>query len=297
MWRPLTLPEGSLGVRRGMSTANRALMTEGHWDMHVNDRYLAVESAGAGPAVVFLHGIGGTSNVYQVQADALSSTCQVIRPDFAGAGRSPAGGEISIGSHVADIAAVLDALGAGPAVVVGHSMGTLVARALAARYPARVAGLALLGPVLPPDAAGREAIVARAAVIRAEGTAAIADAIVTRSLSPRTRSAKPEIAAFVRELVMRQDPEGYARNNEALAAADDPGAVDPGLPLLLVAGRDDTLSPPSLSEQIARAHGSADLRVIDGIGHQIPLEDARQTTEILTTFISTLASRTGWPSQ
>ncbi len=145
------------------STGNPAFVKKGHWQMHVNGRHLAVESAGTGPAVVFLHGIGGTSNVYQVQADPLSSAYQVIRPDFAGAGRSPAGGEISIGSHAADIAAVLDALGAGPAVIVGHSMGTLVARALAARHPAKIAGLALLGPVQPPDAAGREAILARAA--------------------------------------------------------------------------------------------------------------------------------------
>jgi 3-oxoadipate enol-lactonase len=265
--------------------------------MHVNGRQLAVESTGTGSAVVFLHGIGGTSNVYQVQADALSPGYQVIRPDFVGAGRSPADGEISIAAHAADIAAVLDALGTGPAVIVGHSMGTLVARALAARHPERVAGLALLGPVQPPDAAGREATRARAATIRAEGSAAIADAIVARSLSPATRSARPEIAAFVRELVMRQDPEGYARNNEALAAAADPGPVDPRLPLLLVAGREDTLSPPSLSEQIAGAHGSADLRVIDGIGHQIPLEDARQTTQILTTFISAQASPAGKASQ
>ena len=265
--------------------------------MHVNGKHLAVESVGTGPAVVFLHGIGGTSNVYQVQADALSSAYQVIRPDFAGAGRSPAGGEISIESHAADIVAVMDTLGAGPAVIVGHSMGTLVARALAARHPAKVAGLALLGPVQPPDAAGREAILARAAVLRAEGTAAIADAIVARSLSPGTRSAKPEIAAFVRELVMRQDPEGYARNNEALAAAADPGPVDPRVPLLLVAGRDDPLSPPSVSERIASAHGSADVRVIDGIGHQIPLEDARRTTQTLTAFISACFAQASWTGQ
>ena len=267
--------------------------------MHVNGKHLAVESVGTGPAVVFLHGIGGTSNVYQVQADALSAAYQVIRPDFAGAGRSPSAGEISIESHAADIAAVMDALGAVPAVIVGHSMGTLVARALAARHPAKVAGLALLGPVQPPDAAGREAILARAAVLRTAGTAAIADAIVARSLSPGTRSAKPEIAAFVRELVMRQDPEGYARNNEALAAAADPGPVDPRVPLLLVAGRDDPLSPPSVSERIASAHGSADVRVIDGIGHQIPLEDARRTTQTLTAFISACfaqPSRTGQDS-
>jgi hypothetical protein len=51
--------------------------------------------------------------------------------------------------------------------------------------------------------------------------------------------------------------------------------------------------------QLAAAHGSADVRVIDGIGHQIPLEDARGTTQILTAFISACfarASRTGQPS-
>jgi 3-oxoadipate enol-lactonase len=202
--------------------------------------------------------------------------------------RSPGAG---IDSRAADIAAVLDALGAGPAVIVGHSMGTLVARALATRHPAKVAGLALLGPVLPPGAAGRAAILARAAVVRAEGPAAVAGAIVTRSLSPATRSAKPVIAAFVRELVMRQDPEGYARSNEALAAAADPGPVDPRPPLLLVAGRDEMLSPPSVSEQVARAHGSADVRIIDSIGHQIPLEDVRRTTRILTEFVAARFAR------
>jgi len=259
--------------------------------MRVNNRYLAVESAGTGPAVVFLHGIGGTSNVFQVQAAALSSAYRVIRPDFAGAGRSPAGGEISVDSHAADIAALLDALDAGPAVIVGHSMGTLVARVLAARHPTRVAGLALLGPVQPPDAAGRQAILARAATLRAEGTAAIADAIVARSISPVTRSGRPEAAAFVRELVMRQDLEGYARNNEALAAATDPGPVGPHLPLLLIAGRDDTLSPPSVSERIAVAHGSADVRVLDGVGHQIPLEDTSRTSQILTAFVAACFAR------
>ena len=260
--------------------------------MDVNGKQLAIESTGTGqPCVVFLHGIGGTSNVFQVQADALSSTCQVVRPDFAGAGRSPVADGISIGSHADDIAALLDSLRAGPAIIVGHSMGTLVARTLAARYPEKVAALALLAAVLPPDAAGREAICARAAMLRAEGTAVIAPAIVSRSLSPATRSSKPEIAAFVRELVMRQDPEGYARNNEALAAAADPGQIHPDLPLLVLVGRDDALSPPSISHDIAADHGDANVHIIDHIGHWVPLEDARQTTELLTAFIAACSAQ------
>lgn len=283
-----------------MTRQSPIVESEGNLLMHVNGRRLAVEHTGAGPAVVFLHGIGGTSNVFQVQAEALAPAHQVIRPDFAGAGRSPVADGISVASHAEDIAAVLEALGVGRAVVVGHSMGTLVARTLAARYPAKVAGLALLGAIRAPDAAAREAILARAAVLRAEGSASIAGAIVGRSLSPTTRARRPELAAFVRELVMRQDPEGYARNNEALADAVDPGPVDPALPLLLVAGRDDALSPPSVGEEIAAAHGGAEIQVIEGVGHLAPVEASGRTTELLTAFISacfTPAGRAGDPSR
>jgi 3-oxoadipate enol-lactonase len=109
--------------------------------MLINDRELAVEVDGSGPPAVFLHGIGGTSNVFQIQADILAAHHQVIRPGLAGAGRSPLAGPVSIETHTADVIAVLDALGVpGPAALVAHSMGTLVARALAARFPPASAG-------------------------------------------------------------------------------------------------------------------------------------------------------------
>jgi pimeloyl-ACP methyl ester carboxylesterase len=60
--------------------------------MKVNDRELVVEVAGRGPAVLFVHGLGSTSNFYQIQADALADRFQVIRVDSAGAGRSPVAG-------------------------------------------------------------------------------------------------------------------------------------------------------------------------------------------------------------
>ena len=64
-------------------------------------------------------------------------------------------------------------------------------------------------------------------MLREKGTGAVAPGVVANALSETTRRDKPEVAAFVRELVMRQDPEGYARNCEALAAATDPGPVPP----------------------------------------------------------------------
>jgi 3-oxoadipate enol-lactonase len=258
--------------------------------MHVNGRELAVESVGYGPPVLFLHGIGGTSNVFQIQADVLSARYQVIRLDFAGAGRSPVADGISVESHTEDARAVLAALGVARAVVAGHSMGTLVARMLAARHPDQVAGLALLSAVRPPNTAAQAAIRDRAAILRTEGGVAIASTILAASLSQSTRAGKPEVAAFVRELIMRQHPEGYARNNEALAEAAEPGPVAPDLPLLLVAGSDDQLSPPSVSHEIAAGHPSASVEVIDGIRHWSPLEDAMRTTELLDVFVATCLS-------
>jgi pimeloyl-ACP methyl ester carboxylesterase len=253
--------------------------------MQVNGKELAVEIAGDGPAVLLVHGLGGTSNFYQVQADALAASHTVIRVDSAGAGRSPVTDGISVESHADDLAALLDALDVDSAAVVGHSMGTLVVRSLTARYPAKVSALALLGAVREPAEAGRKAQHDRAAVLRDKGTAAVAPGVVANALSETTRRDKPEVAAFVRELIMRQDAEGYARNCEALAAATDPGPIDPKLPLLLVTGSDDKVGPPEASTELADAHGNAVVEIIPGIGHWTALEAAGPVTELLRKFL------------
>ncbi len=250
-----------------------------------NNRELAVEIDGDGPAILMVHGLGGTTNFYQVQADALADRFKVIRVDSAGAGRSPLADGISIQSHADDLIAVLDQLGIDSAAVAGHSMGTLVVRDLAARYPGRVSKLALLGAVAPPNDTVRKAQLDRAALLRDQGTAAVAPGVVANALSETTRRDKPEVAAFVRELVMRQDPEGYARNCEALAGAGDPGPVAAGLPLLLITGGDDKTGPAAVSEALAESHGAATVTVIDGIGHWTALEAAREVTDLLLKFL------------
>jgi len=251
----------------------------------INGTELAVEVDGQGPAVLLVHGLGGTSNYYQVLADALAERRRVIRVDSAGAGRSAAREGITVESHADDLAAVLDALDIGSAAVVGHSMGTLVVRALAARHPGKVSALALLGAVAEPAEAGRRAQRDRAAVLREHGTGAVAPVVVANALSETTRRDKPEVAAFVRELVMRQDAEGYARNCEALAAATDPGPIAATLPLLLITGSDDKVGPPSVSAALGAAHGNATVEILPGVGHWTALEAARETNELLLKFL------------
>jgi len=61
---------------------------------------------------MYRHGLGGISNVFQIQADALAPHSQVIRPSFAAPSRSPLAGPVSIESHATDVASALDTLGA-----------------------------------------------------------------------------------------------------------------------------------------------------------------------------------------
>jgi 3-oxoadipate enol-lactonase len=257
--------------------------------MLIKGSELAVEVDGSGPPVVCLHGLGGTSNVFQIQADALAPHSQVIRLDFAGAGRSPLAGPVSIDSHADDVAAVLDTLCvSGPAVIVAHSMGTLVARALAARVPARVRALALLAPVPAPGETRRHFQAERAALIRTADQAAVAALVLESSISRPTRARQPEVAVLVRELVMRQDPEGYARNVDALGAADDPGPLPDHIPVLIAAGDHDTMTTPSYCQALASGHDNVTIRRFTGAGHWLPVEAAAAVSTLLLEFIQAL---------
>jgi pimeloyl-ACP methyl ester carboxylesterase len=119
-------------------------------DVPVNGTTLHVRSAGTGPAVVLLHGYGETGDMWIPLAAALMKGHQVIVPDLRGLGLSakPAGG-FDKKTQAADVAAVMDALGAKTADVVAHDIGNMVAFQVAARYPQRVRHLVVIDAPVP----------------------------------------------------------------------------------------------------------------------------------------------------
>ena len=249
---------------------------------------VAVEDEGEGDAVVLMHGLGGTSNNWTPVMAALARH-RAIRPDLPGSGRSAkVEGPLSIERYVESIRAVCERLQVKRAHFVGHSLGTIVCFHLAARFPELVRSLALFGPLLAPPEAARPNIAARGAKARSEGVAgmqAIAEAIVQAATSTDTRTHKPVTVALVRESLMRQDPEGYARSCEALASAQ---AVDPATikcPTLLVTGEDDAVAPPQTVRSIGDRVGGSRVVVYPRCGHwttyERPEECARELREFL----------------
>jgi 3-oxoadipate enol-lactonase len=109
---------------------------------------LAWESAGEGPGVVFLHPGLWDSRVWDEQFGVFSRTYRVLRYDLRGYGSSSRPEPGRPYSHVADLAAVMDAAGVDRAAMIGNSMGGRVAIDFALTYPGRVAALILAAPGL-----------------------------------------------------------------------------------------------------------------------------------------------------
>src|ERR1700712_2646819 len=119
---------------------------------HLIDR-IAVEEEGEGPAIVCVHGLGGSSNTFTPLMPAMARH-RVIRLDLPGSGRSQrAEGGLTIERYVAAALDVCDRLKVQRAHWVGHSMGNIVLQHIAAAHPKRVASLTMFGPLItPPDA-------------------------------------------------------------------------------------------------------------------------------------------------
>ena len=245
---------------------------------------MAVEVAGEGGAVICIHGLGGTSNTFQPQMAVLAGR-RVVRPDLAGSGRSALVAQPSIPLFAAAIARMAQALHIPAAVILAHSLGTIVAQHLAAQHGTLVRKLILLGALIEPLQAAREALHKRAAAARSGGLAEIADQIVQGGMSSEVRERDPAAAAFVRESILRQTPEGYARTCEALASAR---AADHGqvrCPVLLITGEDDATAPPSVARMLADRIAGAQVKILPRCGHWPSVERPAEVNAEIRRFI------------
>jgi len=108
---------------------------------------------GRGAAVVALHGLTASHLCFAGIAERLAGRYAVFAPDLRGRGDSDKPqGPYGMAQHARDVAAAMRAMGLGPSIVVGHSMGAFVATALAAQEPRLVSGLVLMDGGYVPDA-------------------------------------------------------------------------------------------------------------------------------------------------
>ncbi len=262
--------------------------------LHLIDK-IAVEDEGEGDAVVCVHGLGGSSNTWTPLMGALARH-RVVRLDLPGSARSAAAGgtsPLSIERMADAVLSVCTRLGIARAHLLGHSMGTIVCQHVAAAQPKLVRSMALFGPLVAPPDAARGNLRTRAAKARSEGTGGmqeIAQALMSASVSADSRQRSPAAAAFVRESVMRQDGEGYARSCEALADAKPAALERIVAPTLLVTGDEDTVAPPqavrAMAERLSNVKAGVRVVVLSRCGHWTPIERPEECARELREFLA-----------
>lgn len=219
------------------------------------------------PVAVLAGSLGSRPAMWDAVLPLLERHLRVVRYDLRGHGAAPAPpGPWTIDDLAGDLLAVLDAVGARRAHLVGLSLGGLVALRAARLAPDRVDRLVVLctSARFAPAQQWHD----RAATVRAGGTAAVAAAVVARWFTPGYLAARPDGRRSWEAMVASVPAEGYAACCEVLATADlRAGLAGVRAPTLAVAGDADPATPPAALAAIADGVPDGRLLVVPGAAH------------------------------
>ena len=265
-------------------------------DVSVGAVRLSVTEAGTGSPIVFLHAFPLSARMWTPQLQALPVGWRGVAPDLRGFGRSPRGTRPArhVGDHAEDVLALIDAIGGGPAVLAGLSMGGYIAFECWRRRPASIRGLVLADTRAEADTdEARAKRVANQQQAGRAGTGAVIDAMMPGLLGASTQTADPHVAVQVRQWAMENAADGVIDALEALRTRPDsrPTLATITCPTLVVVGEEDTLTPPDLSRVIANGVTGVTLVEIPRAGHLANVEQPEAFNAALTKWLATIGPR------
>ena len=245
-----------------------------------NIYYHAFEGTGGGkhPPVVLIHGAGGNHLYWPSQIRRMPGL-RVFALDLPGHGKSGGCGEQSIAAYASSILEWLQAIDIHQAFFVGSSMGSAITLHLALENPEHVAGISLIGsgarlavnPILLQETS--QATTYHTAI----------DKLVHWYFSPETPEELVELCAR-RMIDIR-----YSVLNGDLVACDAFDVTERlgeiRQPTLVICGEDDKMTPPRLSQFLARSIPGAELEIIEHGGHMVMIEHPELVASHLGRFV------------
>ncbi len=241
--------------------------------------------------VVLVHGLSETRDVWSRQAAFLQSTMNVLTYDVRGFGSSPTGAADGTVRQMADdLAQLLSAFAAGPAWLVGFSMGGVISQRFALDFPELTKGLVLVASSCAVGGGGQEFFRQRIEAVETGGLESLA---ATNDSDARGCfwTGNEELIGEYKKIRIGavRDPLGYLNACHAmLGVAAEPltgqiAAVRH--PTLVIAGEHDPYCPPKASAMISDAIPGAELVVIDNIGHCLQFEASDTLNKYIADFV------------
>lgn len=237
----------------------------------------------AAPPVVFLHALGTHSGLWDDIIPQLPQNLRILTLDLRGHGASDVPQPpYAMGAMVRDVELAMTHFDLRDAVVVGISMGGLIAQGLAIKRLDLVRGLVLsntAAKVGTPELWQR-----RCDEVRELGLDAYADGAMSRILGRNWRSA-PAMPRL-RQMLLGTDPDGWIGAASAISGTDfyTPTAML-RLPTLVIAGANDGTTPPDLVRETANLILGADFQLIRGVGHLPMLEKPNEYAALIQGFL------------
>jgi 3-oxoadipate enol-lactonase len=236
------------------------------------------------PVLVLSNSLGTTSEMWDPQIPALTERFRVVRYDTRGHGEAPVpNGPYSLDDLGGDAVALFDRLGAGSVHLAGLSLGGMTGLWLAVNAPERIERLVVM--CTSAMLAEEHDWVARAKLVRDQGTGAVAQASIERWFTPGFAQANPDVVAKLRATLADTSPEGYAGCCDAIAGMDLVDALG-GVtaPTLVIAGSEDPATPPAHGERIAQRIPGARLEIVEA-AHLANIERADEVTRLMLSHL------------
>ena len=241
------------------------------------------------PALVLLHGLGGSSQTWAFQFRALADDFRVIAWDMPGYGES--GGFVrenpTVEHYAHTLSVVLDAVGAFKAHIVGQSVAALISASYAAEYPDQTLSYTfcqgLTGLAGLPDDERAKQRKARLDTLRELGPERFAEERGRKVLGP---DVMPMVAELAVTIMKRAPLQAICQAVEMMAQTDF-FAIAPkiGCPSLVIAGSDDPASPVETGQAARDALGDGPMEILDGAGHYGCMENPAAFNAALRGFL------------
>lgn len=236
-----------------------------------------VEIRGEGPPLLLVHGFPLDHHMWDDLANLLASDFRLIIPDLRGFGQTTGFREESAMSQMAvDLERLLEGLEIREAVTFcGLSMGGYVGWQFWKNHRSHIERLILMDTKAVADSDEQKKVRHETAqMVLAEGMHALPEKMIPKLLAEQTIAARPEVVKALSEMMLRQRPQGVAAALRGMAHRPDvtPWLADIDLPVLVICGEHDAISPPEEMAEIANNIPAANYAEIPGTGHMTPME-------------------------
>jgi 3-oxoadipate enol-lactonase len=258
-----------------------------------DDAEIVYQVEGSGPAVVLLHPFPCHHEFWNPIVPLLRSRYRLIRPDLRGHGESDVGeGPAVMAKHASDLARVLDAAGAGKAVLIGCSIGGYILFEFWRRFRARVSALAICDS--RPQADSIEARANRlkaAAGVLEQGTEPFFQSMMPKLIGPTTLVTRPDLVDGAHRMMQKMSTEDVSQVLRGMAERPDSVAdlKTINVPTLMLIGEEDILSTVADGELMRQHIPASRLKIISKAGHYAPYEQPDAVGPLLRQFLDGLS--------